>query len=115
MPYSMAAPNSRVNRVARLIVNPDTGPICCCWDDCDQRARTIYPVRTHEHRLDIACDLIDAAGGLYGRHAWYTFCSERCKRYWLLCSGLRAHETAARNNGKIYGMAAPGEKLGRFR
>ena len=113
--YSMAPDNGKVNRVSKLVVNPDTGPITCCWDDCWNRARTLWPLRTHEHHPRIPCDWVDQAGGMYGRHAWYTFCSEQCRRYWMLSSGWRAHETAARNNGRIYGMAAPGDKLGRYR
>lgn len=115
MPFSMAPDNGRVNRVSKLIINPDTGPIYCCWDTCDQLARTIYPLRLHEHPLHVPCDWVEQGRGALGRHAYYTFCSEGHRRYWLVSSGLRASETAARNNGKIYGMAETGYKIGRFR
>jgi len=103
----MAPDNGRVNRVSKLVVNPDTGPIYCCWADCGQRARSSYVMRTHEHPRTWPCEA--------GRHAFYTFCSPRCGRYFALSMGWAAHETAARNNGLIYGMAAPGDKLGRYR
>jgi hypothetical protein len=107
--YSMAPDNGRVNRVARYIINPDTGPIPCCWDTCDRRALTIWPLRTHEHPPHWPCD------HPYAQHSHYTFCCDQHRRYWLLSSGWRAHETAARNNGQIYGYLWPGEKIGRFR
>jgi hypothetical protein len=113
--FSMAPPSNRVNRVAKLVVNPWTGPIDCCWSDCWNKARTIYPLRTHEHRPSVPCAWVDQAGGALGTHSHYTFCSEQHLRYFLLCSGMNAHETAARNQGKIYGMAGPGEKIGRLR
>ena len=115
MPFSMAPPSNRVNRVAKLIINPDTGPITCCWDTCDRKARTIYPLRLHEHPLHIGCELVDQSWGMYGRHAHMTFCSEQHRRYWMLSTGWRAHELAARNKGRIYGYTMPGEKIGRYR
>ena len=105
--YSMAPDNGRVNRVSRLIVNPWTGPVDCCWSDCWNLARDIWPLRVHEHPPRWPCEA--------GQHAVYTFCSERCRDYFLWSSGWRAHETAARNGGRIYGMAPEGSKLGRFR
>ena len=115
MPISMAPDNGRVNRTNKLIVNPWTGPIECCWADCWNQAREGYSVRMHEHMRRVSCSTVDQSYGMYGRHTFYNFCSPRCARYWVLSSGLYAHETAARNNGLIYGMAAPGDKLGRYR
>lgn len=115
MPFSMAPDNGRVNRTSKLIVNPWTGPVDCCWDDCWNLARDIWPIRLHEHPLHVPCHTVDASQGLWGRHAFMTFCSEKCRDYWLWSSGWRAKDTAARNNGRIYGMAPPGQKIGRFR
>lgn len=115
MRFSMAPDNGRVNRVSRLIVNPDTGPVDCCWSDCWNKARDSYTMRFHEHVRTVPCSWVEQGGGMYGRHAFYTFCSARCGRYFALSMGWSAHETAARNNGLIYGMAAPGDKIGRYR
>lgn len=97
------------NRVERLIINLDTAmPMVCAWDECDKRARTPYQVRVHEHVGHLPCDMVNAGGGELGRHAHYAFCSERHRLYWVTCSGPRAHETAARNNGRIYGQLPAG-------
>jgi hypothetical protein len=102
---------SQVNRVERLIINLDTAmAMMCAWDDCDRRARTPYQVRAHEHPPHIPCDAVNAAGGRYGRHAHYAFCSDNCKDFWISSSGSRAHELAARNNGRIYGMHSAGRR-----
>jgi hypothetical protein len=94
---------SQVNRVERLIINLDTAmPLSCAWDDCPRRARTPYQVRTHEHPWHWKCE--------QGRHSIYAFCSENCKDYWLACSGFRAHDLAARNQGRIYGMHSAGSR-----
>jgi hypothetical protein len=113
--YSMAPDNGRVNRTSKLIVNPWTGPVECCWDDCWELARNIWPIRLHEHPLHVPCDLVDAAGGDLGRHAIMSFCSEGHRDYWLWCSGWRAKVLAAENGGLVYGMAPKGSKIGRFR
>ena len=98
-----------VNRVERLIINLDTAmAMKCSWDDCDKRARTPYQVRLHEHRGGISCSQVNAAGGLLGRHAHFAFCSENCKDYWVASTGSNAHELAARNQGRIYGMHSAG-------
>lgn len=97
-----------VNRVERLMINLDTAmPMVCGWDECDKRARTPYQVRVHEHQA-AKCDDVNAAGGALGRHAHYVFCCERHLLYWVTSSGKRAHETAARNNGRIYGQLPAG-------
>lgn len=115
MRFSMSPDAGNVNRVNKLIVNPWTGPTYCGWHTCDELAREGWGVRTHEHPWRFRCSDVDQAGGLMGRHAHYNFCSDWCRDYWLGSSGLMAHETAARNGGKIFGMAAPGRKLGRYR
>jgi hypothetical protein len=107
--YSMAPDNGRVNRTSKLIVNPWTGPILCCWDTCDRLARDIWPVRLHEHPPHWPCDYPGS------QHTFMTFCSARCRDYWLWSSGWRAKVLAAENNGRIYGMAPKGSKIGRFR
>lgn len=100
-----------INRVERLIINLDTAmPLKCGWDDCDKRARTPYQVRVHEHAACFSCSEVNAAGGEFGRHTHFAFCSENCKDYWISCSGGRAHELAARNQGRIYGMHSAGLK-----
>ncbi len=92
-----------VNRVERLIINLDTAmPITCNWDECDLRSRTCYQVRLHEH---------PAGQCATGRHAIMTFCSQRHLEYWVYSSGSRAHDLAARNQGRIYGQLPPGSKL----
>lgn len=111
----MAPDSGRVNRVSRLIVNPWTGPIVCCWDECDKRASSIWSIRLHEHPLHIACSDVEQGLGLFGRHAFMTFCSQAHLLYWAGCSGANAHETAARNGGRIYGQAPAGSKIGRLR
>ena len=115
MRFSMAPDSGNVNRVNKLIINPWTGPTYCGWHNCDQLAREGWTVRLHEHPKGIRCSTVEQSFGLYGRHAFYNFCSDWCRDYWMLCTGAQAHETAARNNGKIFGMAAPGRKLGRYR
>jgi hypothetical protein len=98
-------------RVERLMINLDTAlPMMCAWDDCDRRARTPYQIRVHEHT-----GRCNSEAARYGRHTHYVFCSERCRDYWAACSGPNAHETAARNQGRIYGMAPAGSKIGRYR
>lgn len=115
MKISMAPDSGRVNRVNKLIINPWTGPTTCCWDTCDKRATVIWSVRMHEHRPDIPCSDVEQAFGLLGRHAHYNFCSEACLMYWVGSSGQHAHETAARNGGRIYGMRPAGINPGLFR
>ncbi len=96
-------------RVERLIINQSTTlPIVCCWDTCDRPARTSYRVRAHEHPPRLDCSHVDQAGGAWGRHAIYSFCSEGCLGYWIDCTGKRARELEARRNGKIYGNRLPG-------
>jgi len=98
-----------VNRVERLIINLDTAmPLTCSWDDCYKRARTPYQVRVHEHVPSLRCDFVNAAAGEYGRHVNFAFCSDNCKDLWISCSGPRAHEQAARNQGRIYGQHSAG-------
>lgn len=106
--YSMAPDNGRVNRVNKLIMNPWTGPTTCGWADCYKRATVIWSVRMHEHVDRVPCHWVEQAGGALGRHAMYNFCSEECLMFWVGSSGENAHETAARNNGKIYGMRPKG-------
>lgn len=111
----MTPDNGKVNRVSKLIVNPDTGPVYCCWDTCDRRARQTWSIRMHEHSPRTPCSWVDQAGGGLGRHTFYTFCSKGHADYWAYCSGGFAHEAAARNRGQIYGMAPEGAKIGRLR
>lgn len=115
MHFSMAPDNGLVNRVNKYIVNPWTGPTECGWADCWEKAREGYAIRLHEHPPRVSCTTVDQSYGMFGRHAHFNFCSARCARYHALSMGWAAHETAARNNGLIYGMAAPGDKLGRYR
>lgn len=91
-------------RVERLMINLDTMmPMVCGWDECDRRARTPYQVRLHEHAGRCTSETAQ-----YGRHAHYVFCSERHLLYWVSQSGWRAHETAARHGGRIYGYLPAG-------
>ena len=93
-----------VNRVERLMINLDTQmPMVCGWDTCDRRARTPYQVRVHEH--EGTCSSPEAQ---YGRHAHFVFCCERHLLYWTNAGGRQAHETAARNGGRIYGQLPAG-------
>lgn len=105
----MAPPSNRVNRVAKLIVNPDTGPIDCCWADCWNRARDIWTIRFHEHARSLRCD------SPFAQHSNMTFCSQQHADYFAHSTGWRAHELAARNRGLIFGMAPEGSKIGRLR
>ena len=107
--YSMQPDNGRVNRVSRLIVNPDTGPIDCCWSDCWNLARSTWTIRFHEHPPSIRCE------SPFAQHSNMTFCSQQHADYFAWSTGWRAHETAARNQGRILGMAPEGSKLGRLR
>lgn len=90
--------------VHKKVINFDRGGtfVCCAWDECDNDGFEVYKVRTHEHAHSIACDS-DLA-----RHCNYVFCSERHKQYWLNCTGERARESAARNQGRQYGMLPEG-------
>jgi hypothetical protein len=109
----MTPDNGRVNRVSKLIINPDTGKVPCCWDTCDRPARQSYIMRFHEHPLQVPCAWVDQAGGSLGRHYHYTFCSPGHGRYFALCMGWAAHETAARNHGQIFGYLQPGVRTPR--
>lgn len=102
MIISMAPDNGRVNRVSKLIVNPWTGPVECCWADCWNLARQTWDIRIHEHSRSIPC------GSPFAQHAHYTFCSQGHADFWFASSGLQAHDTAARNQGRILGMHSPG-------
>jgi hypothetical protein len=105
--------SSRVNRVEKLIINLDTTlPMVCGWDECDRRARTSYQVRLHEHPR-VSCTAVNEAGGELGRHAHFAFCSERHLMYWVNATGTHAHESAARNQGRIYGQLPAGMRGGR--
>lgn len=115
MPISMMPDSGKVNRVSKLIINPDTGPVYCCWDTCDRRARQTWSIRLHEHPLSVPCSDVEQAYGTLGRHTHFTFCCREHADYWAACSGAMAHETAARNRGQIYGMHSAGSKLGRLR
>ena len=115
MRFGMGPDNGRVNRVSKLVVNPWTGPIECCWDDCWNKARDSYIMRFHEHTPAVPCSWVEQAGGQLGRHTFYTFCCREHADFWAACSGSNAHETAARNRGQIYGQASTGNKIGRFR
>jgi hypothetical protein len=102
MPIGMQ--QSAPARVERLMINLDTMlPMVCGWDECDRNARTPYQVRLHEH-----VGRCNSEVAQYGRHAHYVFCSERHLLYWVTASGSRAHETAARNGGRIYGQLPAG-------
>ena len=114
MSIGMQRDNGKVNRVAKLIINPDTGPIYCCWDECDKRATVIWSVRLHEHPKHVPCGWVDQAFGDLGRHTMMTFCSQTHLLYWVSCSGSRAHELAARNQGRIYGQLPAGAKQTRL-
>ena len=95
-----------VNRVEKLIINLDMQkPIVCNWDTCHRLSRTSHQVRLHEHQG--TCDSEEAR---YGRHVIMSFCSESHLDYWVASTGWRAHELAARNNGRIYGQHSAGMK-----
>ena len=97
-----------INRVEKLIINLDMQrPIICNWDTCDKYSRTSHQVRLHEH-MNYRCSDVDAAGGMYGRHTIMSFCSESHLDYWVSSTGWRAHELAARNQGRIYGQHSAG-------
>lgn len=102
-------------RIGRKIINFDTGGYgVCAWDTCDKDASSLYQVRTHEHAIPKSpenCAIVDAAAGNMGQHTWFAFCTERHKLYWVSGSGERAHEMAARYNGRISGMLPPGHRL----
>ena len=100
-----------INKVEKLIINLDMQkPVTCAWDECDKHARTSHQVRTHEHPLHLRCSAVDQAGGAYGRHMIYAFCSEGHLDFWVASSGSRAHDLAARNQGRVYGQHSPGLK-----
>jgi hypothetical protein len=98
----MHAPAPR--RVERLMINLDTMmAMVCGWDECDKRARTPYQVRVHEHAGRCSSEIAQ-----HGRHSHYVFCTERHLLYWVTSTGANAHETAARNQGRIYGQLPTG-------
>lgn len=92
--------------VQKKVINHDRGGtfLVCFWSDCDRDGLALYEVRNHEHARNIPCDHPLA------RHCNYAFCSERHKQYHLASSGSMAHDTAARNQGRIAGMLPPGMK-----
>lgn len=92
-------------RVQKRAINLDRGgtPVGCAnIMPCDRDGYELYKIIQHEHARSIPCDHELA------RHATFIFCSERCKQYFLACSGPMAHDTAARNRGRIAGMLPPG-------
>jgi hypothetical protein len=90
-------------RIGKKIINFDTGGYgICAWSDCYKDACSLHEVRQHEHARSVACD------GPLGRHVTYAFCTDRHKQYWLAGTGEMAHDTSARNNGRISGMLPPG-------
>lgn len=90
-------------RIGRKIINFDSGGYgICAWADCYKDACNLYEVRNHEHARNIPCD------SSLAQHITYAFCSERHKQYHLACTGAQAHDTAARNQGRIAGMLPPG-------
>lgn len=92
-------------RIGKKIINFDSGGYgICAWSDCYRDACSLYEVRQHEHARTIPCD------SPLARHVTYAFCRETCKQYWLAGSGAAAHDTAARNGGRISGMLPPGWK-----
>lgn len=90
--------------VQKRIINHDQGGtnVVCFWADCSNDATTLYQVRNHEHARNIRCD------DPLSRHTMYAFCTERHKQYHLAGTGTAAHDTAARNQGRISGMLPPG-------
>ena len=100
---------SRTHRIGRKIINYDTqGYGVCAWDECDADASSLFRVRTHEHPAGVSCEDVDSGRAYGARHMWYAFCRETHKQYWLNASGARAHDSADRNQGRIYGMLPPG-------
>jgi hypothetical protein len=91
----------------KKVINHDRGGtyVMCAWDECDRDGYELYKVRTHEHAASVPCD------SPLGRHTNYVFCTERHKQYWVASTGQNAHELAARNNGRQYGMLPPGQRL----
>lgn len=105
MPIGMQP--SSGNRGVKYIVNPWTGPIDCCWSDCWNRALDIWSIRMHEHARSIPCN------SPFAQHAVYTFCSQSHADYWAASSGWRAHDTADRHRGRIWGNHSAGMRNGR--
>lgn len=93
-------------RVQKRIINNDRGGtyVCCAWDECDNDGFELYKVRMHEHAQSVGCD------SSLAKHITYVFCTERHKQYFLACTGAMAHDTQARNRGRIAGMLPPGMK-----
>lgn len=105
MPEERAKFGQEHARVGKKIINFDADRYgMCAWLDCYKDACSLYEIRTHEHARNIPCD------HPLGRHVTYAFCTERHKQYHLACTGAQAHDTAARNRGRIAGMLPPGWK-----
>lgn len=88
----------------RKVINRDRGGtfVACAWSDCDKDGLENHKVTVHEHARSIACD------DSLAKHISYVFCTERHKQYHLASTGAMAHDTQARNNGRIAGMLPPG-------
>jgi hypothetical protein len=104
MPELYARPSRGPARVGKKIINLDRGGtyVVCAWDECDRDASDLHTVRAHEHAQSIPC------ASPMARHITYPFCTERHRQYWLNATGDMAKESAARNNGRQYGMLPEG-------
>ncbi len=99
----MAVRGTTYARHQKKVVNLDRGGfVCCAWDECDSDGFEVFKIRSHEHAHSVPCDS-DIA-----KHINYVFCSERHKQYWLNATGDMAKESAARNQGRQYGMLPEG-------
>lgn len=100
----MSVRGSTKARVQKRVINHDRGGtfVMCAWDTCDRDGYQLYGLRQHEHARNIPCD------SSLAKHITFVFCSDRHKQFWLNATGPNAHESAARNNGRIYGMLPAG-------
>lgn len=96
--------------ITKRVINLDHGegrPISCAWPECERQATSLYELVQCEHSPMISCSAVDqGVGG--GRHYRYAFCRERCRAYFAAAMGRLAHDTAARNRGRISGNLPPG-------
>lgn len=88
----------------KRVINHDRGGtfVQCAWSDCYKDGFESHKITQHAHARTIPCDSSLAT------HVSFVFCTERHRQYWLACSGEQAHDTEARNNGRISGMLPPG-------
>jgi hypothetical protein len=51
--------------------------LTCCWFPCERQSYDLHKAVVHDHARGLSCD------HELSKHVQYTFCSDRCKMYWV--------------------------------